>query len=123
MRIDLIFTMQELFRILKPNGCLFLSTPNVRSWVGIKNFFFKKKVQSCSTDIFLEYSKLKTLGHMGHVREYTSAEIKVFLRKMGFVIEETIYRGSYETFPGNCIIRFNPRLRPFFTCIARKPFE
>lgn len=121
LRINLIFTMRELFRILKPDGYLFLSTRNVHSWVGINNFLFQKIVQSGSTDIYREYSKLDSLGHMGHVREYTSKEVGNFLLNIGFNIENVFYRGSYEAPVAKLMTMLNHRLRPYFSIVARKP--
>jgi SAM-dependent methyltransferase len=123
LRIDLIFTMKEVLRILRPGGRLFLSTRNLHSLVGIKNFVFKKIAQSGSTDIYNEYSKLESIGHMGHVREYTSTEVSNFLIKIGFEMNALIYRGKYQSFIDNLIIKVNPRLRPYYTCIAHKPIS
>ena len=119
--INLIFTMREVLRILKPGGQLLLSTPNMRSLRGIRNFLFKRRVQSGWWDIYEQYEKLETLGHMGHVREYTATEVTGFLRRVGFEPEEIIYRGSLQSKLDNLIIRLKPNLRPYFSCIARKP--
>jgi len=121
LRINLIFTLKEILRVIKPGGHILLSTPNLRSLGGIKNFLFRKKAESCSSEIFGEFHKLETLGHMGHVREYTPVEVYAFLGKIGFNIENIIYRGKYQSTVDNCIIKIRPNLRPFFSCIAKKP--
>jgi SAM-dependent methyltransferase len=41
LRINLIFTMREVFRVLKPDGILLLSSPNLRSLLGIINFLLR----------------------------------------------------------------------------------
>ena len=122
LRINLIFTMREVLRILKPGGQLFLSTPNMRSLRGIRNFLFKRRVQSNWWNIYDEYEKLEILGHMGHVREYTTTEVSDFLRRVGFNPEVIVYRGTLKSTMDNLIIRLRPNLRPYFSCIARKPF-
>jgi hypothetical protein len=64
--------------------------------------------------------KLETLGHMGHVREYTITEVTDFLRKIGFEIDKIIYRGRIAGTISKLIIRLFPSLRPFVTYVARK---
>jgi hypothetical protein len=39
-----------------------------------------------------EYSKLETLGHMGHVREYTVPEVGHTLSNLGFKCSKVLYR-------------------------------
>ncbi len=120
LRINPIFTMREIWRVLKPNGILFLSTPNLKSIYGLKNFIFKDRAYSCCGDIYSEFMKLETLGHMGHVREYTVTEVIDFLKKIGFEIDKIIYRGRINGIISKFIIRIFPALRPFVTYIARK---
>ena len=93
LRINPIFTMSEVFRVVKPNGLLFLSSPNLRSLEGLVNFLFRNRAYSCCGDLYAEYEKLEKLGHMGHVREYTTAEITTFLKRIGFVVDKLIFRG------------------------------
>ena len=124
LRINPINTMNSIFRVLKPNGTLLLSTPNLSSIANIFSILFKNKAQS---SIYDEYNKLTYLGHMGHVREYTSSEVCSFLNKLGFDVNEVIYRGSYHTnlklkgFVANMICKLFIRFRPFFSIIAKKP--
>jgi SAM-dependent methyltransferase len=121
LRINPVFSVREVFRILKPGGKLFLSTPNLHSYRGIINFLFKKRAQATAWDIYEQYEKLETLGHMGHVREYTVPEVRAFLRRAGFVIEDVVYRGPYRSKIEFLIVKLKPALRCFFSCIARKP--
>lgn len=119
LRINPIFTLSEVLRVLKPEGVLMLSTPNLRSFVGINNFLFKNKAYSCSAKIYKEYKKLETLGHMGHVREYTTLEVTSFLRSIGFDVEKVVFRGRYFGYK-RLILKIAPQLSPFVSYIAKK---
>jgi len=119
--VNPIFTIGELKRVLTPGGLLILSTPNLTSLSGLINIVFKNRAHSCSGNIYDEYSKLETLGHMGHVREYTVTELAEFLARFGFQIRQIAYRGTYaKSLWKNLLTRFFPKLAPFFTIIAVK---
>jgi len=121
LRINPIFTLSEVWRVMKPTGTLILTTPNLKSMGGMINYLFRNRGFSSSGNLYEEYQKLETLGHMGHVREYTRTEIIEFLHNMGFVIKEVICRGRYHVKPAQIIIRLIPALSPFITYIAAKP--
>ena len=124
LRINLIFTLSEILRVLKPNGVLFLSTPNLRSVEGIINFLKYEKSYSCmGGDIYKEYKYAYDGGVMGHVREYTATEVCQFLKRIGFSIREVIYRGQYKRRSYRLITKLMPNLRPFMTIVATKPEE
>lgn len=114
---NLIFVFQDLKRVLKPKGKLFLSTPNLKSLVGIKNYIFKSKAYSCCGELYDEYDKILKFGHMGHVREYTSREVILFLEKMEFRVEKLIYRGKFPK-KYRLVDIFLPRLKPFFSVVV-----
>lgn len=120
LRINPIFTLQEVHRVLKPQGTLLLSTPNLRSLIGIRNFLFKNLGYSCSADPYVEYQKLEKLGHMGHVREYTVREVSDFLGRIGFLVQKVIFRGRFYTNTEQVLVRMWPNLRPFFSVVACK---
>ncbi len=120
LRIDIVFTMREVLRILKPNGILLLSSPNLKSLGGLNNFLLHNYSYSSCGNLYEEYQKLEKLGHMGHVREYTSREVVEFLRNIGFKTEKLIYRGRYYSKTAHIVTRFFPMLRPFITYIAQK---
>jgi len=123
LRINPNYTMREVFRILKPNGTLFLSSPNLKSLDGLLNYLIKDQAYSCSGNIYDEYDKLYKLGHMGHVREYTKTEVITFFERIGFTIEKVIYRGELSLKEYNLIARILPTLRPFISYVMRKPPE
>jgi SAM-dependent methyltransferase len=121
LRINPVFTLSEVLRIMKPNGILTLSTPNLRSLDGIRNFLLHDRAYSCASSIFLEYKKLQTIGHMGHVREYTRTEVVEFLQTVGFAVMAIIYRGDYEHRLKRLLLSLAPGLSPFVSYVARKP--
>jgi SAM-dependent methyltransferase len=121
LRINPIHTLTELWRVVRPNGTVTLSTPNLKSLGGIRNFLFRDRAYSCSADIYAEYKKLENLGHMGHVREYTPTEVVEFLQRIGFEVTAIIYRGEYAGNLTRTVIRLVPRLSPFVSYMAKKP--
>lgn len=88
LRIDLPFTLSQLNRVLIPGGKLILTTPNVYSLPSIARFLTGRSI----ADPLLEFSKLRSLGHMGHVREYSAKEVGRCLEASGFAINSTTYR-------------------------------
>lgn len=120
LRINPIFTLSEINRVLKPGGVLLLSTPNLRSADGLINLLFHDAGHSCQRGVYEQYSKLNSLGHMGHVREYTVSEVVDFLDHLGFAASEIIYRGGCSTRVRRAAGRLFSSLRPFFTCVAKK---
>ena len=124
LRINLISSMREIWRVLRPGGQLLLSTPNLRSVRGIYNLLRRQEAYCSMGGIYENYSYLEKLGVMGHVREYTSKEVMDFLQKIGFEIEGVIYRGSYcgswfwKLSQQFCSVR--PEFRPYFSIIAHK---
>ena len=120
LRIDLIFTMREVFRVLRPGGTLLLSTPNLRSLMGIYNLLFRGESWSICRGLYEQYSWLEKFNTMGHTREYTFVEVATFLKEIGFEIHGVIYRGRYRGF-GHPITKILPTFKPYFSIVAGKP--
>lgn len=120
LRINPIFTFSELHRILKPDGIVFISTPNLKSIYGLINYLFNDSAHSCTGDIYIEYQKLEALGHMGHVREYTKTEVLKFLENTGFGVKKMIYRGKFKSKKSKLVMQLIPSLRPFISYVAFK---
>ncbi len=120
LRINPIRTLSEVRRVLRVGGTLFLSTPNLRSFRGLRNLVLHNRGHASSGGVFEQYSKLETLGHMGHVREYTSREVVEFLDLSGFEVEEVRFRGGHGRGLVGWAERLFPRFRPFFVVVARR---
>lgn len=118
LRIDPIFTLAELLRVLRPGGTLLLSTPNGLSLRHLKAIVVRREP---GPPLWPEYEKLRSIGHMGHVREYSVNEVAAFLRKIGFSVDEVIYRGLAARWLARLFHRLFPASRPYFTLVARKP--
>lgn len=119
LRINPIFALKEINRVLKPKGIMILTTPNLYSLRNIINFIRGKGFG----DVYEEFIKIYTLGHVGHVREYSTEEIKKFLENMGFEIIEVKYKCYYSTnLFLNLLFRLVPRIRPTQIIISRKKY-
>lgn len=96
LRIDPTFTLRELRRVLDDSGVLLLTTPNLYY---LKNVYDFLRGQGAMPSGYGEWEKLETLGHMGHVREYSAAEVREWLTNTGFEVRSHEFRtfGSSET--------------------------
>ncbi|MFW5804499.1 MAG: class I SAM-dependent methyltransferase [bacterium] len=90
LRINPIATLKELNRILHPNGKFIISTPNLYAIENILYYISGKGFDNA----YKQFSKLETIGHMGHVRIYTSKQIKKFLKNCGYKVERTMFRDT-----------------------------
>lgn len=88
LRVDPALVLSETCRVLAAGGFLLLTTPNVYSLPSLARFLLGKSV----ADPLSEFSKLRALGHMGHVREYSAREVRRFVEASGFAIEWLDFR-------------------------------
>lgn len=113
LRINPIKTLKEVQRVLHKDGVLVLSTPNLYGVRNVVNLVLGKGFDSP----YEQFSKLETIGHMGHVREYSVKQVKEFLENTGFKVEEvmrvshTPLRGLWTPF--NLVRRVFPRYHRF----------
>lgn len=91
LRINPLFCLKEIYRVLKPNGRIILSTPNI-SILNKINFIRGLGYQGNPVE---EFSKLEKIGHMGHIRLYEKNEIELMLTHNGFEQFQSCYFGGY----------------------------
>jgi len=94
LRINPLKTLRKLHSWLKPGGKLILSTPNAQSLDGFRKYITPGVMFGLGAIPVVEYGKLETIGHMGHVREYTAPEVMHTLKHTGFITEVLTYRFS-----------------------------
>lgn len=92
LRIDPSFVLSEINRVLRPGGMLVLTTPNLYSLPNLFRWLTGRSI----ADPLDEFSKLRRLGHMGHVREYSAAEVLRFVHAHGLQPRSVAYRYHAE---------------------------
>jgi len=88
LRIDPAFVLSEINRVLAPGAALVVTTPNVYSLPSLGRYLLGRSI----ADPVDEFGKLRRLGHMGHLREYSAREVARFLRASGFALASVDYR-------------------------------
>lgn len=120
LRVDPLHALDEIHRVLSPGGVLILETPNLYSAGNVARFVRGRGVMPPA---YGEFSKLRGVGHMGHVREYSRAEMREFLVHSGFEIVESrviSHRPSHTGWITDLAYRLVPAVRPFQVWAARK---
>ena len=88
--------------------------------IEVRNLLARDQAHTSSGGVYSQYEKLESLGHMGHVREYTVTEVSDFLGRIGFLVDGVIFRGGHGVGMVGLVERIVPALRPFFSLVARK---
>lgn len=124
LRIDPISSLKEICRVLSPDGIMILTTPNLYSLNKIISFLIGRGFNNP----YKEFEKLHTLGHMGHIRLYSTKEVKCFLENTGFKvisIKYNLYKKNEINIISSIIDLFSriiPRFRPSQMIISKKGF-
>ena len=120
LRVDPFFALEEMRRVLQPHGVLYLTTPNLYRIGNVVSFALGRGL---AFDPIREYGKVRTLGHMGHVREYTVSEMRRFLAGAGFASIEIGTRAtpSRRGKLVDAVQRLLPGMRSEIVVIARAP--
>jgi SAM-dependent methyltransferase len=120
LRVDPLFALAELNRVLKPGGRVLLTTPNLYALKTVLRFLRGRGLW----DPIVEFGKLRVLGHMGHVREYARRDVLRLLQASGFRTREARY--VQYAYPGlfglaaRPLLAALPFLRGYQTVIAEK---
>ncbi|MEQ9237480.1 methyltransferase domain-containing protein [Coleofasciculus sp. E2-BRE-01] len=85
--IDPVAVIQEIKRVLKPNGVLILTTPNVSRLENVSKMI-------AGANIYDPYSGYGYYGR--HNREYNKHELQLLLNYMGFTIESMFTADVHE---------------------------
>lgn len=90
---DPMFMLAEINRILKPGGCVFITTPNIASARSLRSLLWGGQPQ-----LFSAYNKRRLLDR--HHIEYSPPEIFKLMAAAGFQVDrfdtEDFYSGDHE---------------------------
>ena len=90
LRMDLIGTFSDVYSGMRDGALLYLTTPNFHYIMTLWSVYRGRS----GPPPVEEWSKLSTLGHMGHIREYSKDEVVTFLEHIGFDVVEVTFRNS-----------------------------
>ncbi len=133
LRINPLFTLREINRVLSPGGTIILTTPNLISL----NNRIKMLLGRSIDDPCEAYEQLDWLGSMGHVREYAPEQIRQFLNKCGFgeidiffdmfcgdpPLPDEFFHKIYHRFRprfGKLFCAIHPPLKQYIIALAKK---
>jgi SAM-dependent methyltransferase len=97
--MDPVVTLREINRVLKPDGELFLSTPNAAWWA-------HRFLMLCGITSFGHSPAYPVEVNM-HIRHFTMSTLRRFLQRMGFEVVRT--QGTYTGFP-TALIEYFPSI-------------
>ncbi|MGK5092926.1 class I SAM-dependent methyltransferase [Deltaproteobacteria bacterium TL4] len=83
--------LSEINRILKPNGKLYLSLPNLASLKKRVSLLFGKSINDPLEFYFQQLDKNENMVNSSHWREYTTDEVNLMLERLGFQIHKQYY--------------------------------
>lgn len=120
LRLDPRRVLSELHRVLRDDGRLVLTTPNLYRLGALVRFAKGEGFDNAHR----QWQKLDDRGHMGHVRLYSRGQIEEFCREAGFSIVESRYsafgQSAHRFGPLiDATYRVAPWLRPYQVVVAK----
>jgi SAM-dependent methyltransferase len=82
LRVDPLLVLSEINRVMGLGGRLLFTTPNLYAAQTILRFLAGRGLR----DPVSAFAQIRGLGHVGHIREYSTAEIRRFLAQANFTI-------------------------------------
>jgi SAM-dependent methyltransferase len=98
-----LFVLSEIKRVLKKDGILLFTTPNLYALHKIIMF----NLGMSFNNAYSIFESAKTSGYMGHIREYSNKEILEILKKSGFKIINVDY-GNYSNYSNAAFFKKTP---------------
>jgi len=97
LRISPLRALLEINRILKPNGLLLLTTPNIANLSNVLKLLVGSNVVEMFPDDDSELTHIT--DSMTHIREYTMKELKTLMNRAGYKIIKSKYSLSNNKMP------------------------
>jgi SAM-dependent methyltransferase len=90
LHINPLRIINEIYRVLKNDGILLMSVPNINPLMRWEFLFGK----DYNDNLKKEFAKVENIGHMGHFRLYSKSEIISILEDFDFEVIDTTFQGK-----------------------------
>jgi len=90
--------LKEFNRILKNNGYIYMSVPNILSFSNRINLLLGRSILDPVNDFFRQLQTNDVMITDMHWRKYTTGEIKELFERLGFQIEKQYFLGSTDVY-------------------------
>ena len=90
LHINPLRIIMEINRVLKSDGILLMSVPNINPLMRWEFLFGK----DYNDNLKKEFAKIENIGHMGHFRLYSESEIISILEDFDFKVIESTFQGK-----------------------------